>query len=55
MKVMGDKLSAKDAVKGFNIPMVPGTDYAISDVNEAKKSLKKVGFPSPHKSICWWR
>lgn len=45
MKVMGDKLSAKDAVKGFNIPMVPGTDYAISDVNEAKKIAEKVGFP----------
>lgn len=45
MQVMGDKLSAKDAVKKFDIPMVPGTDYAISDVNEAKKIAQNVGFP----------
>ncbi|MEZ4911279.1 MAG: acetyl-CoA carboxylase biotin carboxylase subunit [Saprospiraceae bacterium] len=45
MQVMGDKLSAKEAVKKFNIPMVPGTDYAISSVNEAKKIAENVGFP----------
>lgn len=45
MDIMGDKLSAKDAVKKFNIPMVPGTDYAITDVNKAKEIAIKVGFP----------
>jgi acetyl/propionyl-CoA carboxylase alpha subunit len=32
MEIMGDKLSAKQAVKAYNIPLVPGTDEAISDV-----------------------
>lgn len=45
MDVMGDKLSAKAAVKKYNIPLVPGTDYAITDVNEAKKIATEIGFP----------
>ncbi|MEO8148452.1 MAG: acetyl-CoA carboxylase biotin carboxylase subunit [Bacteroidia bacterium] len=45
MDVMGSKLSAKAAAKKFNIPLVPGTDYAITDVNEAKKVARGIGFP----------
>ena len=45
MDMMGDKLSAKTAVKKYNIPLVPGTDYAITDINEAKKTAKEIGFP----------
>lgn len=45
MDIMGDKLSAKNAVKDFGIPMVPGTDYAITDINEAKIIAEKIGFP----------
>ncbi|RYU83375.1 acetyl-CoA carboxylase biotin carboxylase subunit [Hymenobacter persicinus] len=45
MNVMGDKLSAKQAVKAYNIPLVPGTDEAISDVEEAKRIAREVGFP----------
>jgi propionyl-CoA carboxylase alpha chain len=29
----------------YNIPMVPGVDHAIVDVDEAKKSAKAIGFP----------
>jgi len=45
IEVMGDKLSAKDAVKDYNIPMVPGVDEAITDVAKAKEVAKVVGFP----------
>jgi len=45
MNIMGDKLSAKAAVKKYNIPMVPGTEGAISDLENAKKTAKEVGFP----------
>ena len=45
MEMMGDKLSAKAAAKKYNIPLVPGTDYAITDVEEAKKVAASVGFP----------
>jgi pyruvate carboxylase subunit A len=45
IKIMGSKLAAKDAVKAYDIPMVPGTDEAITDISEAKDIAKKIGFP----------
>jgi propionyl-CoA carboxylase alpha chain len=45
MDIMGDKLSAKEAVKDFGIPMVPGTDYAIADIPKAKEIADKIGYP----------
>jgi len=45
IKIMGSKLAAKDAVKTYNIPMVPGTDEAITDISEAKNIAKDIGFP----------
>jgi acetyl-CoA carboxylase biotin carboxylase subunit len=45
MEIMGDKLSAKQAVKKFNVPLVPGVDSAITDVDEAIKIAEKVGYP----------
>lgn len=43
--IMGSKLAAKDAVLKYNIPMVPGVDHAITDIEEAKETAKKIGFP----------
>lgn len=45
MELMGDKLKAKDTVKHYNIPMVPGTDEAIDDIPAAKEIAKEIGFP----------
>ncbi|MBK7965997.1 MAG: acetyl-CoA carboxylase biotin carboxylase subunit [Bacteroidetes bacterium] len=45
MDLMGNKLTAKAAAKEYNIPMVPGTDYALTDIKAAKKVAKEVGFP----------
>ena len=45
IKIMGSKLAAKDAVKKYNIPMVPGIDESITDVSKAKKIAKDIGFP----------
>lgn len=45
MEVMGSKLAAKAAVKGYGIPMVPGTDEAIADAAEALEVAKEIGFP----------
>ncbi|WP_299212128.1 acetyl-CoA carboxylase biotin carboxylase subunit [uncultured Aquimarina sp.] len=45
IKVMGSKLAAKEAVKAYDIPMVPGIDEAITDVVKAKKIAKEIGFP----------
>ena len=45
MEVMGNKLSAKAAAMKYNIPMVPGTEEAITDIPEAKRRAVEVGFP----------
>ena len=45
MDIMGSKLGAKEAVKKYNIPMVPGTEGAISDIAEAKKIASDIGYP----------
>ena len=45
MEVMGNKLSAKAAALKYNIPMVPGTETAITDIAEAKLRAVEVGFP----------
>jgi propionyl-CoA carboxylase alpha chain len=45
MEVMGDKLKAKQAVKDFGVPLVPGVDEAITDVKAAKVIAKEIGYP----------
>ncbi|NEM97933.1 acetyl-CoA carboxylase biotin carboxylase subunit [Pontibacter burrus] len=45
IELMGSKLAAKAAVANYNIPMVPGTEYAITDVEEAKIIAQNIGFP----------
>lgn len=45
MRIMGSKLAAKESVKKYNIPMVPGTDHAIEDVNLAVEVANRIGYP----------
>ncbi len=45
MRIMGSKLAAKECVKQYNIPMVPGLDEAIEDIKLAKKVAGEIGYP----------
>jgi acetyl-CoA carboxylase biotin carboxylase subunit len=45
MEIMGNKLSAKAAALKYQIPMVPGTEEAISNIEDAKQRAVEVGFP----------
>jgi acetyl-CoA carboxylase biotin carboxylase subunit len=45
IEIMGDKLSAKAAAKRYGIPMVPGTEGAVTDLREALMVAKQIGFP----------
>lgn len=45
IEIMGSKLAAKEAVKAYNIPLVPGTEEAITDPTEAIRIAKSIGFP----------
>ena len=42
---MGDKVSARTAMKKLGIPLVPGSDGAIKNLQELKKIAKEIGFP----------
>jgi len=45
IRIMGSKLDAKAAVKGYDIPMVPGLDRALTGPEEALKLAKEIGYP----------
>ncbi len=45
IEVMGSKISAKQAAARFEVPMVPGTDQAIQNLEEAKQIAEKTGYP----------
>ena len=45
IEVMGSKLAAKEAAKKFDIPMVPGSEGAISSIDEARELATKTGYP----------
>jgi len=45
MRIMGSKLAAKESVRKYNIPMVPGIDKAIEDITIAKEVAGKIGYP----------
>jgi len=45
MRIMGDKISARQAVIKEEVPILPGTKEGVKDVNEAIKIAKKIGFP----------
>ncbi|MGC1632960.1 MAG: acetyl-CoA carboxylase biotin carboxylase subunit [Gelidibacter sp.] len=45
IEMMGNKLAAKEAVKHYNIPMVPGFDEAITDIEKAKHIGHTIGYP----------
>lgn len=43
--MMGNKLSAKAAALTYNIPMVPGTEEAVTDIIVAQNRAIEIGFP----------
>lgn len=46
IRLMGDKVSAKDAMKKAGVPTVPGSDGALPDDDDAiRKMAKKIGYP----------
>ncbi len=45
IQMMGDKLSAKEAVASQNVPLVPGSDGEVSDLDEVERLAEHIGFP----------
>jgi len=45
MVLMSDKSKAKDVMKAAGVPVVPGSDGAIKNIEDAKQRAKEVGYP----------
>jgi acetyl-CoA carboxylase biotin carboxylase subunit len=45
IRTMGDKVMAKKTAGALGLPLVPGSDGAIEDVDEAKRLAREVGYP----------
>ncbi len=45
IREMGDKLFSKRTMKSSGVPVVPGTEEGISDVEKAKNVAHKIGYP----------
>ena len=45
IKMMGDKIQAKIIAKKYGLPVIEGSEGGVSDINDAKKIIKNIGFP----------
>ena len=45
IRVMGDKITAKDTMIKLGVPCVPGSDGGVPDYETAKKVAEEIGFP----------
>ena len=63
ISTMGDKATARATMQRAGVPVVPGSDGLLKDVNDAKKNAHKIGYPVILKAtaggggkgmrICW--
>ncbi len=45
IRIMGDKIEAKKTAKRLGIPVVPGSDGAVTDEKQARRIANDIGFP----------
>jgi len=45
IRIMGDKITAKDTMKALGVPCVPGSDGGVPTLEEAKKVAADMGYP----------
>jgi acetyl-CoA carboxylase biotin carboxylase subunit len=45
IRIMGDKVEAKHTAGALGLPLVPGSDGAVSDVDEARRIAAEIGYP----------
>ncbi|MCF3593887.1 acetyl-CoA carboxylase biotin carboxylase subunit [Rhodobacteraceae bacterium LMO-12] len=45
IRIMGDKITAKDTMKALGVPCVPGSEGGVADLAEAKRLGEEMGYP----------
>ena len=47
IRMMGDKIAAKEAMGSLGVPLVPGSDGAVPDLQMARRVASDIGYPGP--------
>jgi acetyl-CoA carboxylase biotin carboxylase subunit len=45
IRMMGDKITARTAMSGLGVPLVPGSPGALPDLESAREIAEKIGYP----------
>jgi acetyl-CoA carboxylase biotin carboxylase subunit len=45
IRMMGDKIAARAAMASLGVPLVPGSDGAVADLEEARLVAARIGYP----------
>ena len=45
IRIMGDKITAKETAKTLGIPVVPGSDGGVATLADAKRAALEIGYP----------
>lgn len=45
IRMMGDKIAAKSAMAALGVPLVPGSDGAVADLDAARAVAERIGYP----------
>ncbi|MDJ0387931.1 acetyl-CoA carboxylase biotin carboxylase subunit [Roseomonas sp. E05] len=45
IRMMGDKIAAKQAMKSLNVPLVPGSDGELASLEEAREVAERIKYP----------
>ncbi|MDP3737065.1 MAG: acetyl-CoA carboxylase biotin carboxylase subunit [Hyphomonadaceae bacterium] len=45
IRMMGDKITAKETIKDAGVPVVPGSDGAVESLEQARADAKRIGYP----------
>jgi len=45
IRIMGDKITAKDTMKALGVPCVPGSDGGVPTLEEARRVADEIGYP----------
>ena len=52
LRLMGDKVAARRAMRELGIPLVPGTEEAVRDAKSARAFAERIGYPVLIKAAC---
>ncbi len=45
IRIMGDKITAKDTMKALGVPCVPGSEGGVADLEDARRVAHEIGYP----------